>query len=184
MSQLTIETPRGPVVIRPTQATDAANYRAMRLEALERHPVAFGSDYESSAARPMEYWHDLMRRGAGGASGITYVAEADHQLVGMTVLALEDYVKLRHSANIYSVYTQAAWRRTGVADALINACLDWARDQRVRVVKLGVAATNTAAIRLYLRCGFSVYGVEPEVIAWDGAYYDELLMARRIAPAR
>jgi RimJ/RimL family protein N-acetyltransferase len=43
-------------------------------------------------------------------------------------------------------------------------------------VRLGVVATNASAIRLYLRHGFSVYGVEREALFVDGVYHDELLM--------
>ena len=121
-----------------------------------------------------------MRRGSGTASGITYVAEQDGALLGMVVLALEEAPKVRHSANIYSVYMRPAGRGSRAIDALINACTDWAKSQHVRIVKLAVVTTNAAAIRLYLRCGFTVYGVEPEMIFWNGTYYDELLMARRL----
>jgi RimJ/RimL family protein N-acetyltransferase len=78
------------------------------------------------------------------------------------------------------VYVNSEWRGMGIIDALIEACVDLAKAQQVRVVKLGVVATNTGAIRVYTRSGFSVYGIEPEVIYHNGVYYDELLMARRI----
>jgi RimJ/RimL family protein N-acetyltransferase len=45
-----------------------------------------------------------------------------------------------------------------------------------------VVTTNAPAIRCYARHGFTVYGVEPEVIFANGVYYDELLMLRRLAP--
>ena len=56
----------------------------------------------------------------------------------------------------------------------------YARELGLRLVRLGVVTTNASAIRLYQRCGFTVYGVEPEVLYVNGIYYDELLMARRI----
>ena len=45
---------------------------------------------------------------------------------------------------------------------------------------VSVTATNGPAISLYLRCGFSVYGVDPEITCVNGVYYDELMMARRL----
>jgi RimJ/RimL family protein N-acetyltransferase len=56
----------------------------------------------------------------------------------------------------------------------------YARTLGMRLVQLGVVTTNASAIRLYLRCGFTVYGVEPESIQHNGIYYDELLMARKL----
>jgi RimJ/RimL family protein N-acetyltransferase len=176
----TIDTPRGTVTIRPTNADDAPDYRELRLQGLRDHPEAFGADYETSAARPIEYWQERMRTGAGGPEGVTYIAEAAGELIGITALVRNDLAKTRHAGSIFGVYTRPDWRATGVADALIEACLDYAHELGLRLVRLGVATTNTSAIRLYHRRGFSVYGVEPESIFHDGVYYDELLMARRI----
>ena len=176
----TITTRRGAVQIRPTRIDDAAAYRALRLQGLQAHPEAFGADYETSAAHPIEYWQERMQSGAGGEHGVTYVADAEGALAGMTALVRYDLPKTRHAGSIFGVYTQPEWRGTGVADALLEACVDYARQLGMRLVQLGVVTTNASAIRLYLRCGFTVYGVEPESIQHDGIYYDELLMARKI----
>jgi RimJ/RimL family protein N-acetyltransferase len=177
---VTVSTDRGSVLIRPTRADDAQAYRALRLEALQHHPAVYGADYAERTASPRSYWEDVVQRGAGGATGVTFVAAANDELIGMTNVVRVTNPKLTHSASMHGVYVQATWRGTGVADALVQACLAWAREHGVRVVKLGVVTTNAAAIKLYLRCGFSVYGVEPEGIAWNGAYYDELMMVYRL----
>lgn len=121
-----------------------------------------------------------MHSGAGDEQGITYVAETADELIGMTALVRHDLPKTRHAGSIFGVYTRPDWRGTGVADALLEACVAYARQLGMRLVQLGVVTTNAGARRLYLRCGFTVYGVEPESIQHDGVYYDELLMARRI----
>lgn len=181
MREHTISTPDGLVRIRPTRVEDAAAYRALRLDALRSHPEAFGADYTTNAERPFDYWQAMMQRGSGSESGVNFVAECDGALLGITVLAREEAPKVRHNANIYSVYVSAAGRGVGIADALINACLDWAKDADLHLVKLAVVATNVAAIRLYLRCGFTIYGVDPDAILWNGRYYDELMMVRRLS---
>ena len=175
-----IHTSKGDVQIRPTQIDDAAAYRALRLIGLRDHPEVFGADYETSAARPIERWQESMRSGAGGEHGVTYVAAAADELIGMTALVRNDLPKTRHAGSIFGVYTRADWRATGVADALIEACVEYARELGLRVVRLSVVTTNASAIRLYQRCGFQVYGVEPESLYVNGIYYDELMMARRI----
>ncbi|HEU5100819.1 MAG TPA: GNAT family protein [Roseiflexaceae bacterium] len=177
---LLIHTPRGDVTIRPTRENDAPAYRALRLQALLAHPEAFGMDYETSAGQPIEHWQERMRSGAGGPHGVTYVAEAAGGLAGMTVLSRNDLPKTRHAGSIFGVYTHPDWRRTGVADALLEACADYASMLGMRLIRLGVVTTNAGAIRLYHRCGFRVYSVEPEAIQNDGVYYDELMMVRRL----
>jgi ribosomal protein S18 acetylase RimI-like enzyme len=175
-----INSPQGDITIRPTREGDAPAYRELRLEGLRAHPEAFGADYESLAARSIDHWQDRMRQGAGGEHGITYVAVAHGALLGMTVLQRGELPKLRHWGHIFGVYVRPEWRGAGIADALIEACASFASTLGLRLLKLGVVTTNTSAIRLYQRCGFRVYGVEPEAIGYNGVYYDELLMARRV----
>jgi ribosomal protein S18 acetylase RimI-like enzyme len=98
----------------------------------------------------------------------------------MTALVRNELAKTRHAGSIFGVYTRPDWRATGVADALLEACVMYARELDLRLVRLGVVTTNVSAIRLYQRCGFQVYGVEPESLHVNGIYYDELLMARKI----
>jgi ribosomal protein S18 acetylase RimI-like enzyme len=180
MNTISLSTARGEVHIRPTRESDAAAYRELRLAALRDHPEAFGADYESLVARSIEQWQERLREGAGGDHGITYVAVAQGQLLGMTALQRGDLPKLRHWAHIFGVYVRPEWRGLGIADALLEACAAYAGTLGLRLLKLGVVTTNASAIRLYQRCGFRVYGVEPEAIQHQGVYYDELLMARRI----
>ena len=49
------------------------------------------------------------------------------------------------------------------------------------IVKLTVVP-ESGARACYERCGFTVTGVDPAAIYWDGRYYDELLMHRWVQP--
>ena len=144
MNITTIHTSKGDVLIRPTRIDDAAAYRALRLIGLRAHPEAFGADYETSAARPIAYWQERMQSGAGGEQGITYVAFAADELIGMTALVRNDLAKTRHAGSIFGVYTRADWRGTGVADALIEACMAYADTLGLRLVRLGVVTSNAS----------------------------------------
>jgi RimJ/RimL family protein N-acetyltransferase len=172
-----IITARGEVLLRPSRREDATAYRDLRLDALQRSPAAFGADYESSAARPLRFWEERMAQGAPGEQGVTYLALTGDALIGMTSLVRNTLAKTQHSAAIFGVYLSPNWRGAGVADAPLAACLAHGRALSLRVVRLGVVTTNTSAIRLYLRHGFAVYGVEREALFVDGVYHDELLMA-------
>lgn len=169
-------------MIRPVQESDAAAFRALRLEALKAHPDAFSSDYAESETRPLEHWQERTRPDPNG-SQITFVAESNDGLVGMAGIYRSSALKSHHSSSIWGVYVREAWRGRRIADELVLACVNWAQAQHdVRIVKLCVVTTNIAAIRCYVRCGFAMYGIEPEALAWNGVYYDELLMMRRLAP--
>jgi GNAT superfamily N-acetyltransferase len=79
------------------------------------------------------------------------------------------------------VFVQPAHRRSGVAQTLVNAAVEWARAQGVAIVKLTVVP-ETGARACYERCGFRVTGTDPACLQWQGRYYDELLMSRWLTP--
>lgn len=169
-----------PPGIRLVNTADLESFKALRLEALQRHPEAFGADYAEQVMRPDEFWIERIQQGMGGPVGAIYVAESGSELAGMAGIRRGDSTKLRHSAMIWGVYLRPEMRGQRVADALLAACLAWAESQAVRIVRLSVVSSNGSALRLYLRHGFTIYGVDPEVLYVDGMYHDELLLARRL----
>lgn len=169
------------VIVRPIQESDAVAFRALRLEALKAHPDAFGADHAESEARLLDHWQERARPDPNGMQ-ITFVAESDASLIGMAGIYRNSDLKSRHSSTIWGVYVREAWRGRRIAESLVTTCVKWAQTNDIRIVKLCAVTTNVAAIRCYVRCGFAMYGIEPEAIAWNGVYYDELLMMRRIEP--
>lgn len=173
-----VMTPNGIITFRPAQETDAQAYRALRLEALQNNPEAFSADYATNEKRPMSFWQDRLR--AIGSNNMFYFALDNNDLVGTCGIYRGDSPKTQHSATIVGVYVQPKWRGFKIAEGLINGCIEWASNSGVKIVKLGVVTTNTAAIRCYARCGFKVYGIEPQAIFVNDIMYDELLMVRDI----
>jgi RimJ/RimL family protein N-acetyltransferase len=86
------------------------------------------------------------------------VAERDGVLVGTVTIcppgtshskdAQDDEVEFR-----YLGVAQSAWG-TGVAEALVDACDDWARDSGAAALVLSAIDWNEPATRLYVRLGF------------------------------
>ncbi len=175
-----MDTRQDSVTVRMGVETDAPAYRDLRLEALRQHPTAFGSDYETNRAKPMAHWVERLCFEKPGDGVVLYFAVAGETLIGMCGISHTDAPKGRHSSYLVSMYVRPGWRGQRIAEQLIEACLGWAREHGITMVKLGVTVTNTPAIRCYARCGFQVYGIEPQAIWDDGTFYDELLMARAL----
>lgn len=171
-----ITTPRGSIILRPAHEADAQAYRQLRLEALRNHPEAFSSDFTANEQKPMTHWEERLRS-LGTENMILFALSAD-RLIGMCGVYRGNSPKTRHSATIVSVYVQLEWRGLQIAEGLINKCIEWARAQEIKILKLAVVTTNSAAIRCYTRCGFKVYGIEPQAILCNGSAYEELMMAR------
>ena len=170
-----MQTPRGTVVIRAANQADAMQFRELRLEALQDSPTAFSADYQMNVNQPMSYWEGRLSE---DDHAITFLAEHEHHLIGLTGIARGRSVKTQHGAGIWGVYVQPAWRGLHIAEALLEACIHWANAREVNIVRLAVVSTNESAIQCYKRCGFTVYGIEPRALYFEGQYYDEFLMCR------
>ena len=172
-----IATGRGTVLIREATVANALQFRALRLEALQDSPTAFGADYETNLNQPAEYWESRLK---ADEDATIFLAEYEHNLIGMTGIVRGRSKKTKHNAWIWGVYVTPEWRGLRIAGELINSCCDWAIAREIVIVKLGVGATNRSAIRCYERCGFSAYGTDPRAALYEGQYYDELLMSRSL----
>lgn len=173
----TLSTPRGPVTIRFTRETDAQAYRGLRLEAIRTNQTAFTTDYDTNLAQPPEWWAERTR---GNERNAIYVAEANSALVGMSGIYCSETPKTNHNGIIWGVFVHPEWRGLKIVDALLNACVGWAREHELPIVKLSVVANNPVALRTYLRNGFGIYGLEPDAVRWVGVAYDEFLLYRKL----
>jgi RimJ/RimL family protein N-acetyltransferase len=158
-----------PLQIRRLETPDAANYMALRLEALQRNPEAFGSTFEWESAQPLSWFEASLGRAA------IFGAFLDGTLAGMAGFAPQESAKRAHKALLWGMYVRAAARSAGVGKRLVASVLDHARG-RVEMVQLTVVSENEAARRLYRAMGFVEYGYEKRALKQDGRYYDDVLM--------
>ena len=106
------------------------------------------------------------------------VATAGGAVVGTVRASAEPYRRVRHFADIDSLWVGLSHRRRGVADLLVSSLVSWARDHP-EIEKLGlyVFSTNGGAIHLYEKHGFVVEGRYPRDIKFgDDDYTDTVAM--------
>lgn len=84
------------------------------------------------------------------------VALKDETVVGFAVAS---WVAQEPVAEVECLVVDPSCRRLGIGSALIEACLAWAGNTGAKQVRLEVRVSNTAAIALYQRQGFSAAGV-------------------------
>ncbi|MEO8345016.1 MAG: GNAT family N-acetyltransferase [Betaproteobacteria bacterium] len=150
---------------------DAAAYRALRLRALKEHPEAFTSSYEEDLLKPLSFTEQRIALESGNRFWGGYV---EGELRGIIGLIGETRGKNRHSGDIVSMFVVPEFGRRGLARALLDALIDYARTQaRLEQLVLTVTRTNTAARDLYLRTGFATFGVEPRAIKVGSEYFDK-----------
>jgi ribosomal protein S18 acetylase RimI-like enzyme len=161
-------------MIRRLTPSDVDAFRSVRLAALRLHPEAFGAAYEDEAA--LDRAQFVGRLSAPGL--VRFGAFDEHgALVGLVGLVLRSGAKQRHKAFLFSMYVDAAYRGTGLAQQLVEAVVAAAREAGAIVLQLSVAAGNAPAQRLYRRMGFTTYGVERRSIRLGDRFHDEELMS-------
>lgn len=154
-----------PASIRRLIATDVSQYRTMMLEAYERHPDAFTSTVSERASLPLSWWEARLN-GETQPSDMVLGAFHGSRLVGVAGLSFESREKARHKAHLFGMYVPSEFRAGGIGKALVLAVLEHARRRPgVKVVQLSVTRGSDAAQRLYERCGFVPYGIEPLAVA-------------------
>jgi RimJ/RimL family protein N-acetyltransferase len=157
--------------IRRLTTSDAALYREIRLEALQKNPEAFGSTFEKESAQSLSWFEAALDRAA------IFGAFLDGTLAGIAAYGVYESAKQAHKALLWSMYVRPTARSAGLGKQLVGAVLGHARG-RVEQVQLSVVSENESARRLYAALGFVEYGYEKRALRQDGRYYDEVLMVK------
>lgn len=161
--------------IRNIRVEEAKDYWALRLEALHKHPAAFGSAYEESVLLPME---EVEKRiGQDSSNFILGAFTTEGQLIGTVGFKREQSLKMKHKAFIWGVYVSDNFRGQGIGKQLMVEVIRRGKKlEGLKQVTLSVVTTNGAAIDLYRKLGFETYGVERNALEYEGQGYDEEMM--------
>lgn len=143
--------------IRPFRADEWPAYRAIRLRALADAPDAFGSTLAAEQALAPETWAARLARSATSGIDHALAAEANGELIGLA-WAKQD-ADDASIVNLFQMWVAPEARGQGVAGALLDEAVRWARERSARALQLGVTCTNAGAVRLYERAGFVEAGV-------------------------
>ena len=153
--------------IRRLVPADASAYRALRLRALWEFPQAFTSSHAEDEKLPLEATERRLdsphRRFWGAFDG--------DELVGMVGLDRETRPKNQHKAIVVGMYVAHERMGRGTGRALLEALIADARDWGLELLVLTVTHAESSARRLYERCGFRSFGIEPRAIKVDGHFH-------------
>lgn len=141
-----------PVQVHRVTEADWRSVRDLRLEMLRDAPDAFETTYAQVADRTEADW-----RRVAGSDAVTLQARRGDEVLGTVTVLLDQEPGTAHLVAMYAVPSA---RGRGVAEQLVRGALDLARAGGAHEVTLEVTSSNTAAIRLYQRCGFAFTGAQ------------------------
>lgn len=109
---------------------------------------------------------------------IEILALLDGKVVGTAGIdAVGNKYKISHRAEFGISILKDYWGR-GIGTALLNACIECARNAGYLQLELDVVAENTAAIAMYQRAGFEEYGRNPRGMRSRITGFQELISMR------
>jgi RimJ/RimL family protein N-acetyltransferase len=130
--------PDAPFEIRPAREADRV--------ALALLFAAVAEERDGIASEPPV---DVEARAASWTLDGSLVAVVGTEIVGNIHVE-----STRHGFGEIGMLVAREWRGRGVGSALLAAAVDWAREQGLHKLSLGVFAHNAAAIALYRKHGF------------------------------
>jgi GNAT superfamily N-acetyltransferase len=168
--------------VRRLDRDDAEAWAALRREALEAHPLAFGAFIPENPKLLVDL---IVTRLTSSEESAVFGAFIGGSLIGIVGIRRNAGVKERHKALLWGMYVTARSRRNGAGEMLLRVAMQQARSWAgVERVHLAVSEAAQEARRLYERNGFQEWGREPRALCWEGRCADESHMVLDLRPSR
>ena len=121
----------------------------------------------------------VIKAAEDGAKSLMLGAFAGGRLAGVANLRpVHPGDRARHRAGVGIAILRAYWGQ-GIGSALLGSLIEAAKTTNLEQLELDVVEGNAAAVALYEKHGFKLYGRHPRMIKYrDGRYADALLMMR------
>ncbi|MFA9289366.1 MAG: N-acetyltransferase family protein [Weeksellaceae bacterium] len=154
---------------------DWHKYKAIRLEALQADPIAFGETYENIQSKPESYWRERL----ASTESRWIFAQVDEQIVGMMGARISLKNEIQDTAIIVGVYVSTLYRGNGIGKKMLESLLKLLKDlNSVKKVKLWVSETQIAAKKMYEDVGFIYTGTDEKQIEYKNNFYNELILEK------
>jgi GNAT superfamily N-acetyltransferase len=112
------------IELRRLSPEDAALFREIRLEGLQRDPDAFNGTIEIESAQPLDFFAERIGR------SIVLGAFRGSELLGVAGFAVQPGPKHAHKGLLWGMYVRPAARQIGIARRLVEAIIEEARAGR------------------------------------------------------
>lgn len=129
---------------------DWAEYREVRLLALQESPESFIASYEDEVAEDEQFWRDRMNRSD------RFLAERDDQALGIVSLGVHS--EEEQIGDVFGLYVAPEGRNTGVSWNLVKAAATKAAEKGYVQLYYWAGSENGRAIAFAVNFGFRPTG--------------------------
>ena len=120
----------------------------------------------------------FLQRKTDSEAEVEILAEVDGIVAGLAgIETVGGRDKIRHRAEVGISIDRKYWN-LGIGTALMNACMDCAREAGYEQLELSVVAENETAITMYKKAGYREYGRNPRGFKSRSGGYQELVHMR------
>lgn len=130
--------------------------RAMEAQDLDSVLVMAAESVEAPHWNRLDYEQIVLAMPSDTLLRCGLVAESGGKLAGFAVTR---WLRQEATADVEGLFVQPEYRRQGIGNRLLGACMAWAADAGASTMRLEVRASNTAAHALYRLHGFSPAGI-------------------------
>lgn len=134
--------------------------------------------YPEESTRDDEKQSNYLKETTESDRKIELLAIVDGKVVGMAGFnAIGSKYKVRHRAEFGITVSKNYWGQ-GIGKAIMNACIECAKEAGYIQLELDVVADNTRAIELYKKLGFIEFGRNPKGFQSKYSGFQELVYMR------
>lgn len=149
-----------------------SQYKALRLKGLQTDPEAFGALYEEEINQPDSFWESRLK------NNNIFGAFEKENLIGIIHFNKLSQIKTKHRGILWGMFVDLEWQNKKIGSQLLTHLLEYAKNH-AQQIHLSCVTNNDAAVGLYKKYGFIIYGTEPDSLYFKNTYYDEYLMVYR-----
>ena len=154
---------------RPEEAAALLDY--LKIVGGETENLSFGAE---GVSLDLEAEQDHLRMQSESTDNVQYLAKVKDEIVGTASLNRK-HKRMSHRGE-FGISLKKAWWGRGVASALMEAILVFAKENDFEQLNLEVRSDNARAIRLYEKYGFRKLCTFPHFFKINGEYVDFDLM--------
>ena len=159
-------------MIRPLNEKDLEQSIKIRRDSLTSYSMSFGADPKKPIDRAKTF-EDLK---AKNEENFILGFFDNGTLIGTLGFVRYSNPKTRHKAFIWGVFVYPEYWGKKIGSLLLEECISKAeRIEGLEKIILGASHISDAAIALYRKFGFEVYGRERKAMIVEGEYIDEIL---------